>query len=68
MSLAMMGLHKVVTGEEAPHNVTANTVLRGGPATDEDVANAVVFFCSQGAGYLSGVTVAVDGGVGSAVL
>jgi NAD(P)-dependent dehydrogenase (short-subunit alcohol dehydrogenase family) len=65
VSLAMMGLHKVVTAEEAPHNVTANTVLRGGDATDEDVANTVAFLCSEGAGYLSGVTVTVDGGAGS---
>jgi len=67
VSLGMMGLHKVVTGEEAPNNVIANTVLRGGDATDDDVANVVAFLCSQGAGYLSGVTVTVDGGAGSAV-
>jgi NAD(P)-dependent dehydrogenase (short-subunit alcohol dehydrogenase family) len=67
VSLGMMGLHKVITGEEAPNNVIANTVLRGGEATDEDVANVVAFLCSQGAGYLSGVTVTVDGGTGSAV-
>jgi 3-oxoacyl-[acyl-carrier protein] reductase len=67
VSLGIMGLHKVVTGEEAPNNVTANTVLRGGEATDEDVANVVAFLCSHGAGYLSGVTVTVDGGAGSAV-
>lgn len=66
-SLGMMGLHKVVTAEEAPHNVTANTVLRGGDATDEDVANTVAFLCSEGAGYLSGTTIVVDGGAGSAV-
>lgn len=66
-SLGMMGLHKVVTGEEAPHNVTANTVLRGGDATDEEVANTVAFLCSEGAGYLSGVTMTIDGGVGSAM-
>jgi NAD(P)-dependent dehydrogenase (short-subunit alcohol dehydrogenase family) len=65
VSLAVMGLHKVVTAEEAPHNVTANTVLRGGDATDEDVAHTVAFLCSDGAGYLSGVTVTVDGGAGS---
>jgi NAD(P)-dependent dehydrogenase (short-subunit alcohol dehydrogenase family) len=67
VSLGIMGLHKVVTGEEAPHNVTANTVLRGGEATDEDVANVVAFLCSSGGGYLSGVTLTVDGGAGSAV-
>lgn len=66
-TLGMLGLHKVITGEEAPNNVTANTVLRGGTVSDDEVADAVAFFCSQGAGYLSGVTIGVDGGVGSAV-
>jgi NAD(P)-dependent dehydrogenase (short-subunit alcohol dehydrogenase family) len=66
-TLGMLGLHKVITGEEAPNNVTANTVLRGGAVSDDEVAAAVAFFCSQGAGYLSGVTIGVDGGVGSAV-
>jgi NAD(P)-dependent dehydrogenase (short-subunit alcohol dehydrogenase family) len=66
-SLAVMGLHKVVTAEEAPHNVTANTVLRGGDASDDDIAATVTFLCSEGAAYLSGTTIVVDGGAGSAV-
>ena len=66
-SLGMMGLHKVVAAEEGPSNVTANTVLHGGDATPFDVAVAVAFLCSEGAGYLSGVTLTVDGGAGSAV-
>jgi NAD(P)-dependent dehydrogenase (short-subunit alcohol dehydrogenase family) len=67
VSLAMMGLHKVVTAEEGAHAVTANTVLRGEDADDEDVAHTVAFLCSTGAGYLSGVTLTVDGGAGSAM-
>jgi 3-oxoacyl-[acyl-carrier protein] reductase len=67
LSLGMMGLHKVVTAELAPSNVTANTVLRGGAAGDLEVAYAVAFLCSQGAGYLSGVTITVDGGLGTAM-
>ncbi|HEX5587049.1 MAG TPA: SDR family oxidoreductase [Acidimicrobiia bacterium] len=65
VSLAMMALHKVVTGEESPENITANTVLRGGDADADDVAAAVAFLCSDGAGYMSGVTITVDGGEGS---
>jgi NAD(P)-dependent dehydrogenase (short-subunit alcohol dehydrogenase family) len=67
LSLGMMGLHKVVTAELAASNVTANTVLRGGSAGDTEVADAVVFLCSQGAGYLSGATITVDGGLGAAM-
>ncbi|MCW2523927.1 MAG: family oxidoreductase [Frankiales bacterium] len=66
-SLGMLGLNKVVTGELGSHNITANAVLRGGLATDADVADAVAFLCSDGAGYLSGITITVDGGAGSAV-
>jgi NAD(P)-dependent dehydrogenase (short-subunit alcohol dehydrogenase family) len=67
VTLAMMGLHKVVTAEEGPSNITANVVLRGGDATDDDVAATVAYLCSEDAGYLSGVTITVDGGAGSAV-
>ncbi|MFA7324845.1 MAG: hypothetical protein WC005_10865 [Candidatus Nanopelagicales bacterium] len=66
-SLGMLGLNKVVTGEVGSSGITANAVLRGGMATDEDVANAVTFLCSEGAAYLSGITITVDGGVGSAI-
>jgi len=67
VSLGMLGLHKVVTSELGPGGVTANAVLRGGDATDEDVAAAAVFLCSAGAGFLSGITMVVDGGAGSGV-
>jgi NAD(P)-dependent dehydrogenase (short-subunit alcohol dehydrogenase family) len=67
VSLAMMAAHKVVAAEAGPSNVTANAVLRGGTATDDDVADMVAFLCSEGAGYITGVTVTVDGGVGSSV-
>lgn len=67
VSLGIMGLHKVVAAEEGPSNVTANAVLLGGRATPEDAASAVAFLCSEGAGYLSGVTFTIDGGTGSAV-
>jgi len=67
VSLAMMAAHKVIASEVGPSRITANAVLGGGQATPDDIAAAVAFFCSEGAAYLSGVTVSVDGGAGSAV-
>jgi len=66
-SLGMLGLNKVITGEVGSNGITANAVLRGGAATDDDVANAVAFLCSEGAAYLSGITITVDGGAGSGI-
>jgi 3-oxoacyl-[acyl-carrier protein] reductase len=67
VTLGMLGLNKVLTGENARYGITANTVLRTGSVADDEVAATVAFLCSTGAGYLSGVTVTVDGGAGSAV-
>ncbi|MFI5053799.1 MAG: hypothetical protein ACHQDE_05505, partial [Acidimicrobiia bacterium] len=67
VTLAMMGLHKVIAAEEGPSNLTANVVLHGGDATDDDVAAVVAYLCSGDATYVSGVTITVDGGAGSAV-
>lgn len=67
MSLAMLAVNKLVTAEAGASNLTANAVLYGGDASDDDVAAAVCFLCSEGAGYMSGVTITVDGGIGSAM-
>jgi NAD(P)-dependent dehydrogenase (short-subunit alcohol dehydrogenase family) len=67
VTLAMRAINKVISSEAAAANVTANAVLYGGDATDDDVAAATAFLCSEGAGYLTGVTLTVDGGAGSAV-
>ncbi len=66
-TLGMRALHKVIGFDEGPSNILANTVLRGSLAAHDDVAAAVGFLCSEGAGYLTGVTLTVDGGEGSAV-
>ena len=66
-TLGMRALHKVIAFDEGPVNVLANSVLSGADADDDDVAAAVTFLCSEGAGYLTGVTVTVDGGVGAAM-
>jgi len=66
-SLAMRATQKVIAVEAGPTGVTANAVLRGGEASPDDVAAAVVFLCSVGAGYITGVSIGVDGGVGASV-
>lgn len=66
-TLGMRALHKVIGFDEGPANVLANAVLRGSDTAPDDVAAAVAFLCSAGAGYLTGVTLTVDDGAGSAV-
>jgi NAD(P)-dependent dehydrogenase (short-subunit alcohol dehydrogenase family) len=66
-TLGMRALHKVIGFDEGPANVLANTVLRGSDTAADEVAAAVAFLCSEGSGYLTGVTLTVDGGVGSSV-
>ena len=66
-SLGMRGLHKVISAEAGASNVTANAVLRAREAAPDDVAAAVTFLCSTWAGYLTGVTITVDGAVGAAM-
>jgi NAD(P)-dependent dehydrogenase (short-subunit alcohol dehydrogenase family) len=65
VTLAMRAACKVAASEAGPDGVTANTVLAGGAATPDDVAATVAFLCSDGAGYITGVTITVDGGAGS---
>lgn len=67
VTLAMRAVGKVVAAEAGPTNVTANAVLHGGQVGPDDVASAVCFLCSEGAGYLTGVSVTVDGGAAAAV-
>ncbi|MCU1618925.1 MAG: putative oxidoreductase, short chain dehydrogenase/reductase family [Modestobacter sp.] len=63
VGLGLLGMHKVVAAEHGAQGVTANAVLRGGLATDSDVADAVAWFVSAHSGYVTGCAVTVDGGV-----
>lgn len=67
VTLAMRAASKVVASEAGVDGITANAVLHGGNARADDVASTVGFLCSEGAGYVTGVTITVDGGAGSAV-
>lgn len=44
----------------------AHTIPLGRLGRPEDVANAIVFLCSEAAAYVTGDTLAVDGGLGEA--
>jgi 3-oxoacyl-[acyl-carrier protein] reductase len=66
-TLAMRSVGKVAASEVGPSGITANAVLYGGEATDDDVAAAVAFLCSEGAGYITGVSLTVDGAAGASV-
>jgi 3-oxoacyl-[acyl-carrier protein] reductase len=65
--LGMRALHKVVADECGADGITTTTVLRGRIATDEDVAACAAWLASDVAGYLTGVTISIDGGLASPV-
>jgi 3-oxoacyl-[acyl-carrier protein] reductase len=67
ISLGMMGLHKVIGSAFGRSGVTANVVLRGTSVDDSEVASAVAFLCSEPAAFLTGVTITLDSGTGSAM-
>jgi NAD(P)-dependent dehydrogenase (short-subunit alcohol dehydrogenase family) len=46
----------------------AGTIPLGRLGTPRDVANVIAFACSDAAGYMTGETIAIDGGLGAAVV
>ena len=48
--------------ENTVSDVGVGSMPRGRPASFEDVAAPLLFFCSDAADYISGENVAVDGG------
>ena len=65
--LGMRALHKVIADECGPDGITTATVLRGRIATVDDVAACTAWLASDVAGYLTGVTISIDGGLASPV-
>jgi 3-oxoacyl-[acyl-carrier protein] reductase len=61
VGLAVLGLHKAVVADVARSGITTNAVLRDHRTTPEEIASTVAFLLSEPAGYLQGVTIALDG-------
>jgi 3-oxoacyl-[acyl-carrier protein] reductase len=60
--LAKWGAAKGVTPEDAERGILRGVPLRR-PGTAQEVANTVVFLASELSGYITGTTIAVDGGM-----
>ncbi|MCU1593323.1 MAG: short-chain dehydrogenase [Frankiales bacterium] len=67
VGLAVLGLHKAVVADVARYGITTNAVLRDDHSDPTEVAEAVAFLMSEPAGYLQGVTLALDGARRSSV-
>jgi len=65
--LGVLGLHKAAVADVAPGGICVNAVLRGARSTAHQVADAAAFLVSDGAGYLHGVTISLDGATSPAV-
>jgi NAD(P)-dependent dehydrogenase (short-subunit alcohol dehydrogenase family) len=59
--LGMLGLNKGAVADVAPTGVAVNALLRAPNSSPRDVADAAAFLLSEGAGYLHGITIALDG-------
>ena len=59
--LGMLGLNKAAVADLAPSGVAVNALLRSSAASSTEVADAAAFLLSDGAGYLHGVTISLDG-------
>lgn len=67
MSLERMGAFQGLLWEDGDFyrvqgDGAREPIGRGGPGRPEDIANAVIFFASDGASWTTGQTLAVDGG------
>jgi 3-oxoacyl-[acyl-carrier protein] reductase len=60
--LAKWGAAKDVTAREAEREILRGVPLKR-PGTPDEVANLVVFLASELSTYITGTTIAVDGGM-----
>ena len=59
--LGLLGLQKAAVADVASSGICANAILRTTQSSPSEVADAVAFLLSDGAGYLHGVTLSFDG-------
>jgi NAD(P)-dependent dehydrogenase (short-subunit alcohol dehydrogenase family) len=59
--LAVLGMHKAAVADLARHGISVNAVLRGDADDVDEVAATIAFMLSEHAGYMQGVTIALDG-------
>jgi NAD(P)-dependent dehydrogenase (short-subunit alcohol dehydrogenase family) len=67
VGLGVLGLHKGAVADLAPRGVAVNAILRGPEPSGEGLADLVAFLLSDGASYLHGVTIGLDGAKSPAV-
>ena len=53
--------------ESVPRDEVAEKIALGRIPTSEEIADAVLFFCSPLAGMITGQSIAVDGGSGTSI-
>jgi NAD(P)-dependent dehydrogenase (short-subunit alcohol dehydrogenase family) len=59
--LGVLGMHKAAVADLARHGISVNAVLRGDVDDVDEVAATIAFMLSKHAGYMQGVTIALDG-------
>jgi NAD(P)-dependent dehydrogenase (short-subunit alcohol dehydrogenase family) len=65
--LGVLGMHKAAVADVARYGVSVNAIVRADADDHVGVAATVAFLLSEHAGYMQGVTIALDGATSPAV-
>lgn len=65
--LGVLGMHKAAVADVARYGVSVNAIVRADADDHAGVAATVAFLLSEHAGYMQGVTIALDGATSPAV-